>query len=429
MCTTKSIHRLCLWLLALALLVSGCAQGAAQASLAQSELGRVTDPAVSAEDQHILAAGNRAFALDLYRQLRSTDGNLIFSPYSISLALAMTYAGARGETARQMREVLHFGLVDERLHPAFNALDRSLAGLAEAEGGGISLEQANSLWAQQGFDFLPEFLDLLAQDYGAGVRLVDYAGDTEAARRAINAWVEAQTHDRIQELFKQGVLDSLTRLVLVNAIYFKADWQTQFDRSATQDGDFHLLDGKTVRAPMMTFEGEKVVPLSYGSGEGYQAVGLPYANPEVEMVILLPEEGNFEAFEAGLDGEQLAAILDGMSETEMKLYLPRFKSQAEFSLPETLMALGMLDAFGGQADFSGMDGRRDLYVKDVVHKAFVEVNEQGAEAAAATGVVMLTTSLNSRPPEVRVDRPFIYLVYDRTSGSILFLGRVLDPQA
>ncbi|MFN2199277.1 MAG: serpin family protein [Anaerolineales bacterium] len=427
--TLTSFEKLAAAGIMLALVFSACAPAAMPAAgpIAKSDLARLPPAAANPDDLNQLTLSNRTFALDLYRELRSQPGNLVFSPYSISLALAMTYAGAREETASQMEEALHFTLPNEQLHPAFNTLDQSLARLASSENGGITLELANSLWAQQDFSFLPDYLDLLAQNYGAGVQLVDYAGDAEAARQAINAWVEAQTHDKIQDLFKEGSLDPLTRLVLVNAIYFKAAWQTQFDRSATDDGDFHLLDGSLVQVPMMTFKDKGSAPVSYGSGESYLAVGLPYANPGVEMVILLPTEGNFETFEAGTDEIQLTALLNEMRQTEMMITMPRFKSVAEFSLPGVLQALGMVDAFGGQADFSGMDGQKDLFIGDVVHKAFVEVNEQGTEAAAATGVQMKFLSSSSPSFEVRIDHPFVYLIYDRKSGTILFMGRVLDP--
>jgi serpin B len=411
----------------LSLLLSACAPAAmpGTASVAKSDLRRLPAEDINPVELAQLAANNRAFAIDLYQQLRSTDGNLIYSPYSITIALAMTYAGARGQTAGQMAEVLHFNLPDEQLHPAFNALDLSLASLGDGSDG-LTLEIANSLWAQQDHHFQSEFLDLLAQNYGSGVRLVDFQNQTETARQAINAWVEARTHDKIQDLLKEGTLDALVRLVLVNAVYFKADWQTPFDEKVTQDDDFHLLDGNTVSVPMMTFE-KDTLRLPFSGGQGYVAVGLPYANPEVEMVILLPDSGQFDDFEAALNPDRLGTILGQMHEREIGLALPKFKSEREFNLQDILQKMGMADAFNpDRADFSGMDGTQNLYLSQAVHKAYVQVDEQGSEAAAATGIVAQPLSA-SVSPRIKVDRPFIYLIYDRQSGTILFMGRMLDP--
>ncbi|MBN1967576.1 MAG: serpin family protein [Anaerolineae bacterium] len=422
--------RAMLVLLVLALLVTGC-QGATpapvEAGTVKSNLPREMAPEIPATDQAALVTGNTAFAVDLYQQLLATEGgNLFFSPHSISVALAMTYAGAGGETAAQMAETLHFTLADADLHRAFNALDQLLAAKPAGEEEAFELHTANSLWAEQSYVFLPEFLDLLAQNYGAGLRLVDFKTAAEAARQAINAWVEEQTAGRIKDLIPADGVDSLTRLVLANAIYFKAGWQYPFAADRTADGDFTTLSGAKVSVPMMEWSTGNAVP--YARGEGYQAIELPYKGGEASMVLLVPDAGRFEEFEAGLTGERLQQLLSGLDYNGIRLTMPKFEIEAKFSLADTLRDMGMGLAFDQvQADFSGMDGSRDLYIGDVFHKAFVAVDESGTEAAAATAVVMQLKSAALEETPVTVDCPFIYLIRDTQSGAVLFLGRVVNP--
>lgn len=408
---------------------------AAGGDLLRSQQPRQTTPDVAAPDLAELVAGNSAFAFDLYQALRETDGNLFYSPHSISLALAMTYAGARDDTARQMADTLHFTLPDERLHPAFNALDLSLttrgaaaAGEAETdEPTEFQLHIANAIWGQQGYTFLPAFLDTLAQYYGAGLRLLDFQGAPDDARVTINDWVSEQTEGKITDLIPPGAIDTLTRLVLTNAIYFNAAWVLPFEEEATQDDTFTLLDGSEVTVPMMA----QTEQFLYAEGAGYQAVELPYNN-NVAMTIVLPEAGQFAPFEESLDAEQAQAILDALAPADVVLKMPRFDIEAaRFSLKEVLTALGMPDAFVPQvADFSGMDGTRELFISDVVHQAAITVDEQGTEAAAATAVIVGVTSAEPEPPEfveMTIDRPFIFLIRDTETGAILFVGRVLNP--
>jgi serpin B len=402
------------------------------ANVAFSNLERDTSPEAPPGDLVELVAGNQAFAFDFYQAVREEEGNLFYSPHSLLLALAMTYAGARGETAEQFAETLNFRLPQERLHPAFNALDLELAARGEQDEPGedenrrFQLNIANSVWGQQGYPFLPEYLDLLAVNYGSGLRLVDYAADPEAARLAINDWVSEQTEARIQDLIPPGAIDVLTRLVLANAIYFNAAWLYPFEENLTQDMPFNLLDGSQVNTPMMTYS----IPerLNYGQGAGYQAVELPYLGDEVAMLVLAPDEGTFSEFEASLDAAKLEAILAGLEPKTVALFLPKFEFETQFSLAETLAAMGMPVAFDPNlADFSGMDGSRELYITDVIHKAFVAVDEEGTEAAAATGVVVGVTSLPMEDVRLVVDRPFIFAIRDVPTGELLFVGRVLNP--
>jgi serpin B len=400
---------------------------APDSSVAESDKPRNLSPAASAHDLTELADGNAAFAFDLYHTLRGEGGNLFFSPYSISTALAMTYAGSAGETASQMAATLHFTLPAESLHPALNAYALDLQARAEqaTEGTPFELSIANSLWGQQGFPFLPEFLDLLAENYGAGMRLVDYESDPEGARKAINDWVSDETREKIKDLIPQGAIDAMTRLVLANAIYFKAGWLNPFEETATAPGPFHLLDGSEVEIPMM----QQSESYGYVIGDGYRAIELPYRNGNTSMLIILPDEGQFEAVEEQLSPAMMTDLLGRMTYGPVNLSVPKFTYESEFNLNDALIALGMTDAFDpGRADFSGMDGARDLYISDVLHKAFVSVDEEGTEAAAATAVIMsLTSAPMGEPITFTIDCPFIYMIRDQQTGTILFLGRVLDP--
>ncbi|MBN1267382.1 MAG: serpin family protein [Anaerolineales bacterium] len=393
----------------------------------ESDMERDTVADVSADASEQLVQGNERFAFDLYKSLQSTEGNLFFSPYSISLALAMTYAGAEGDTAQQMAEVMHFSLPQADLHPAFNMLDLELASRGEGaqgrDGEGFRLHVVNALWGQQGYSYLTGFLDSLSRNYGAGMNFVDYAGDSEAARQEINAWVEGQTEDRIQELIGKGLLDELTRLVLTNAVYFNAAWMSPFDSGNTVDGGFNLLDNTQVPVPMM----QQVADFRYAAKDGWQAVELPYIGGELSMLILLPDGDQLEQFEASLYPDVFEDMISRLSIRNIALKIPVFETSSAFSLSQTLQQMGMTDAFTEDADFSGMDGTRELFISAVLHKAFISVDESGTEAAAATAVVMSLKAVMDPPLEVSVDRPFLFLIRDNPTGTILFMGRILDP--
>ena len=375
-----------------------------------------TAPEVNEASLKEVVAGNNAFAFDLYQALRTNECNLFFSPYSISLALAMTYAGARDNTAIEMAETLHFTLQQDCLHPALNALGEKLLGRDE----NINLTIANALWGQAGYPFLPDFLAVLDTGYDAGLRRADFIGAPEGARRDINDWVNDATEGKIKDLMGPGTITPDTRLVLANAIYFKGTWKVQFDAKKTEFAPFYRLDGSQVKVSMMRVKEH----FPYTEGMNYQAIELPYTGDALSMVILLPREGMFEDFEANLSVERLDAILARLCSEKVQLRMPRFELTSEFSLGETLANLGMPDAFqSGIADFSGMDGTRDLFIGHVAHKAYVSVNEEGTEAAAATGVSMVL----SIPSTMTIDRPFIFLIRDIETGTILFMGRVMDP--
>jgi len=406
---------------------AGCGAGVEGMDIAISGKERITSPDVASSDLTGLVDGNTDFTFNLHQALSDKDGNLFYSPYSISVALAMTYAGARGETERQIADALRFVLPQQRLHPAFNALDLELAARGERAKGkdeeGFRLNIVNAIWGQEDYEFLTEFLDVLAVNYGAGLRLLDFIGAPEQSRIIINDWVSDQTEGMIEDLIPSGVIDSLTRLVLTNAIYFNAAWLYPFSEDVTKDGTFHLLDGGEVVVPMMM----QTESFSVAEGEGYQAVALPYDGGELSMVILLPKVGQFEAFQGSLDADLVGTIIDDLARRQVTLTIPKFEFESDFSLVDSLAEMGMPIAFSGAADFSGMTGTRELAIGDILHKAFVSVDESGTEAAAATAVVMELTAAPEQPVEVTVDRPFVFLIRDIETGAILFVGRVLNP--
>ena len=381
-------------------------------------------PALAARlgaDARTLVKGSNAFAIDLYGKLKDKPGNLFFSPYSISTALAMTYAGARANTEAQMAKVLHFGVGQDKLHGLFKSIGDVLnAGGRER---GCQLSVANALWGQQGERFLDRFLTVTRANYGAGLRQVDFKNATEAARQRINAWVSEQTQGKIKELIAKGDLGSLTRLVLTNAIYFKGKWLILFDKDRTWPGPFTLLDGKRIDVPMMHL-GSK---LGYLDTPQFQALELPYAGRTVAMVVLLPRRHDgLPDLEKALTPAFLAKWLPKIKKHKVLVTLPKFKLASKFELKKPLAALGMASAFAG-ADFSGINGKRNLFIDEVLHNAVVEVNEEGTEAAGATAVLIKANG-GKRPPRVRADHPFLFVIRHNPTGSILFIGRVANPK-
>ncbi len=411
--------------------------------LVRSNLPRINNPQVSAPDRASQARGNAAFAFDCYRRLAAKPGNVFYSPLSVSLALAMTWAGARTTTEEQMASALRFELPQERLHPFFNALDLELnsrgQGSSGKDGGAFRLRVVNAIWGQEGFDFLSPFLDTLAQHYGAGMRLLDFGRPQEAVD-AINKWIAEQTEDRIPKLLSPDMLNEPVALVLTNAVYFNAAWEQQFKKADTQDGAFHPPNGQSVTVPMMrqtaSFRTGAGALARCGSstrcgpGSGFRAIELPYDGQQLSMLIILPDVQPLDTLEANLTPDSLAFILDSLKPQQVSLQMPRWTFRSPvLSLSEPLTALGMQDAFVPyQADLSGMDGRRDLFISDVAHQAFVAVDENGTEAAAATAVIIGLTAAPVTPIPFIVDQPFVYLIRDIPTGAILFVGRTVDPR-
>ena len=380
-------------------------------------------PEVAADAVPLVEANNR-FAFDLYARLRVQGGNLFLSPFSVSTAFGMTYAGAASQTAEEMANVFHFPLPQERLHPTFGALVRSLdRGIGF---GGYELRVANRTWGQQGFPFRDEFVRITREDYGAEMQQADFAQSAESARLNINAWVAERTNDRIRDLFPQGTIDSYTRLVLANAIYFKGLWATQFDRAKTQDALFYLSATNAVPVPTMKREGKARI----ASVSGATMLELAYKGGDLSMLIVLPHRfDGLPELEASLTSDALRDAIAALNETpsEIPIAIPRFRIESKFMLGRTLSDMGMPSAFqAGAADFSGIDGRQDLHIAAAIHQSFVEVNEEGTEAAAATGVSVGATSLPS--VSFIANRPFLFVIHDNVTGSILFMGRLTDPR-
>jgi serpin B len=377
----------------------------------------------SADDVPEAVASVSALAGGLYDALAAGSGNLAFSPYSVAVALAMTLNGARAETAAEMRDVLHV-----RDLGAFNsglaALALHLEGLA---GRKVTLDTANALFGQRDTTWQQPFLDDLARHYGAGMRLVDYRLAAEAARGLINGWTARQTHDRVPEIVPPGVLDAMTRLVLVNAIYLKAPWSEPFEPEATRRRPFVTDTGRTVAADMMT---AGLTSARWGAGDGWEAVRLAYVGGKLAMTVVLPAEGRLDDVSDAVAEGGLTEILAATRRGGVMLTLPRWRFRTRASLIEALRGLGMRAAFDERAaDFGGMTREERLCVSAVLHEAFIAVDEKGTEAAAATAVVMQAVSAPMLEHEVVVDRPFLFVVHDVAHLTPLFVGRVTDPTA
>jgi serpin B len=367
------------------------------------------------------------FGFDLYQRLAADRGNVFASPFSVSTALAMTAAGARGTTLDEMLKVLHLPADAAATDAGFRALFDGVNGGRSAKRA-YQLSTANAIWAQKGYPWRPEFKDRVAGNYGAGLREADFASAHESARVAINAWVEKETREKIKELLAKGTVDADTRMVLTNAVYFKGDWAAKFDKALTKDAPFTAADGTKADVPLMHREGE------YGYAEpaaGVQLLDLPYAGGELSMLVALPREaGGLDRVAKSVSADALAGWVKSLRPSPVKVYLPRFKVETEYKLNDPLKALGMKAAFEGSADFSGMHtGPERLFISLVVHKAYADVTEEGTEAAAATGVVAkrVAAPVPREPVVFRADRPFLFLIRDVKHGAVLFLGRLTDP--
>jgi serpin B len=428
--------------MALSVAVSGCDSSSSPSSqnpgveppgeFVSSAKQRVTAPDATNDEIAELSRGNTAFALDLYEAIRDQPGNLFYSPFSISIALAMTYAGANTNTETQMADTLRFTLSEERLHTAFNAVDLALSsrgdGAQGQDGEGFRLKVVNATWGKPDYPFLDEYLDVLAVNYGAGMRLLDFANNPEASRIAINEWVEQETEDKIKNLIPRGVITTLTRLVLTNAVYFNAAWASPFEEGSTSDSSFQLFDGSNVSVPMMT----QIAEFGYVDGGNYEAIELPYDGGELAMLIVAPTVGTYGEVEDDLSADFIDGVVASLEPRDVNLTMPTFEFDTDVALSKILPEMGMVDAFDPTlSDFSGIDDgfRRDLHITDVLHKAFVAVNEKGTEAAAATAVIVGILSAPQFDVALTLDRPFFFLIRDIETNAVLFFGRVTDPSA
>lgn len=370
-----------------------------------------------------VVAGNNQFAFELFSKVRKEEGNLFCSPFSVSTALAMTAAGARGKTAQEMIEVLHFPGAPEAGHSVFGKLIQQFN--ANDPKRGYLLAVANALWAAKGYDFKKEYLDFVNQHYGARLTELDFANETEKSRQTINQWVEKQTQDRIKDLMPQGSIKGDTRLVLTNAIYFKGNWADQFDKKATREELFEVSADQKIKTPMMHRTGH----YGYYENEIVQMLSIPFKSGALSMMFALPKKkGALTELESKATVENVRTWIAGVRVSEVVATLPRFEMTKNFDLVPVLSDMGMKSAFGPMADFTGMSDKEGLMISDVIHKAFVVVNEEGAEAAAATGVTIRPTAMPERK-NFRADHPFLFFIRDNKSGSILFIGRLANPSS
>ncbi|MDD1653406.1 MAG: serpin family protein [Methanomicrobiales archaeon] len=378
----------------------------------------------------VVDASNR-FALDLYSHLRGDpshgEGNLFFSPFSLSSALAITYEGARGTTAGEIRSVFHFPADDATRRGGFQEISRGINQRSTR----YVLSTANALWAEKTYAFLPGYINTAREYYGANATNMDFVNQPEPSRQTINRWVEDQTNNRIRDLIPPGVINELTRLVITNAVYFKGTWVKQFDVNQTSDEIFTLASGETVPVRMMARTDEDAI-FNYTETDSVQVLRMPYASDggkQLSMLVILPKGNHLATVEDTLTLQQLEEWRNALAGQRVRVFVPRFTMETKYSLPDTLAAMGMPTAFTLQADLSGMDGTKNLYIRDVIHQAFVEVNEEGTEAAAATAVVIALKAVQHEEPvpEFRADHPFIIVIQDDDTGTLLVLGRVMNP--
>jgi len=371
----------------------------------------------------VVSANNR-FALEAYSKFNESEaGNIFFSPYSISSALAMTFEGAKGKTADEIQQVFYFQKDDSARRSSHASLFNSI----NKSDKNYQLDTANALWVQENFPFLEEYFSTVEDYYGGKATNMDFVNKAEESRQTINFWVEEKTRDKIKDLIPSGLIDSMTRLVLTNAIYFKGKWLLEFDEANTQEQDFHVSETETVKAELMKLNGEE---FSYYENEELQALELPYKGNEVSMLLLLPKENSLNALENSITPEKLSEVQDALFNTSVNVSIPKFKFETKYFMKQALAEMGMPTAFSSEADFSGMTGARDLAISEVIHQAFVEVNEEGTEAAAATAVIMKELAIDpSETKEFKADHPFIFLIQENETGSILFMGRVSNPAA
>ncbi len=370
-----------------------------------------------------LVQGNNEFALELYSEINKEGENLFFSPWSISSASAMVFEGAKGETAQEMQSVLHFPENDLERRSAYARIYNKLNTGSDK----YTLKTANALWAQKDYSFLEEFINVNKKYFSAEVTNLDFVNKTEESRKTINSWVEEQTNNKIKDLIPAGQLDPTARMVLTNAIYFKGTWETQFDKSKTKKEDFKINETETIQVDMMSLK-EGSDDFKYTETEEIQILEMPYEGENLSMLVILPKN-NLSEVEAMLSAEKLAEWKKQMHEREVYVFFPKFKFETKYFLSDTLKEMGMQKAFSeSEADFSGMDGTKNLYIDFVIHQAFVEVNEEGTEAAAATAVGMVMSSA-PQYTEFKADHPFIFLIQEKSTGSILFMGKVVNPNS
>ena len=380
------------------------------------------DDGATPEGVSSVVDANNQLAFDIYSEFKEKKGNIFFSPYSISTALAMTYEGAKGTTAEEMQTVLHIPLTPEIRRPAFASVYNEINKKDKV----YQLSTANALWGQKDYPFLEEYTNTVERYYGGKITNLDFVTETEESRQTINKWVEDKTNNKIKDLIPSGVLSEMTRLVLTNAIYFKGTWVKQFDKKNTREEDFKTTSGNTIKVPMMSLT-EKDTKFNYAQTDNLQVLEMPYDGEELSMLVLLPKENNLSTLEESLNPGKISELKSMLKEQQVKVYIPKFKFETKYFMADTLKQMGMPLAFSSNADFSGMDNTKNLFIAAVIHQAFVDVNEEGTEAAATAVIDHLESESPQIIPIFRADHPFVFLIQERKTGNILFLGRVSDP--
>ena len=393
----------------------------------------VDDTQATTDGTNTIVDANNQFAFDLYSKLSESDkGNVFFSPYSISTALAMVYEGAKGKTAEEMGAVLHFPIDNTdtigniNVNPEIRSSFAKIYNQINKEDKEYKLYTANALWAQKDYVFLDDYLNTVEKYYGGKTTNLDFVNENSDAVKTINGWIEDQTNDRIKGMIPS--LSPLTKLVLTNAIYFKGQWLHEFKKKNTNDMDFKITPDNTVTASMMYYYDDDV-SFNYAETDELQVLELPYKGEELSMLIFLPKENDIMQLETSFNIKKLNEMKSKLNKEDVIIYLPKFTFKTKYSLPETLTSLGMKNAFvPDAADFSGMDGTKKLFISDVIHQAFVEVNEEGTEAAAATAIMMEMKSMQNKQPVIfRADHPFMFIIQEKSTGTILFMGKVIEP--
>ena len=376
---------------------------------------------IMGENLSILVNGNNQTAIDLYGKLsHKNKENIFFSPFSISTAFGMTFAGARGKTENEMAKVLHFTLPQKKLHPAFSILIEKI----NAKNKLYKLNIANALWGQKDYNFLKEFKKLIYKYYSGGFYEVNFKTDTEGARKKINTWVEEKTNRKIKELISKRDINDLTRLVLTNAIYFKGKWASKFDEKNTKPAPFYTSSDKKIEISMMYREDN----YPYYGNENLQVLELPYVGDDLSMVVFLPaEKSGLSGLEKELTLKKLELWISKMYKRKVRVYFPRFKAKTKYYLVEILSSMGMSDTFSNKADLSGMTGHKELKISKVIHQAYIDVNEEGTEASASTAIVMTRKALPRPSPVFKANHPFLFLIVHKKTKSILFMGRIINP--
>jgi serpin B len=387
------------------------------------DAARDSSPDVSDDEIASLTAGNNEFATDVFKKSADSTGNIVFSPYSLSITLAMTWGGARNQTETDMSNTLNFPFDRTKLHAVFNAVDLALKSRSQTDS--FDLHIVNQLWGEKTKTFETDYLKLIKVNYGAGLNLLDFINMPDSSRIVINDWVSENTYGKISDLLPTGSITVNTRLVLTNAIYFNAIWADTFKKEDTTTRGFMRLSGDTVNAKFMSRKGS----YKYDSTEDCQIIEMPYKGGRTSMIIILPAAGKMQTVESGLSNDYLNSLYSSMSSVDVMLILPKFKfATGSISFGDILASLGMSIAFGDYADFSGIDGGTDLAISDVLQKAYISIDERGTEAAVSTAVMLIDSA--AIPENYFVaDRPFIFLIRDIPTNTILFMGKLIDPTA